>query len=234
MSNEHVKPILDMFHTHLNIVQELDEKTEPGASGRKALNELVATDHNAVYTARSFVQAVLDADEGDREVMAQILLREGSKVFKGIVDAYVDANSSETVELSEDEKNAIAVQREAALQAARGLQSALKAMLPEDEFNRIPNLPRKKTMGGKRIKGYFSYTIDGVDAGHLSNKELAGRVGAKGTALVSAALEQAGLDPSALPDVWSLSYKNHSVMAERVPEPADAPVESDEDEDEEI
>lgn len=233
--------MLEAYNLKINQVLELDALTEPEASGRKKLNDLINDEANAdvVRQARALIASVNESDETERLILAAVLLSEGTSVFRPIRDAFVKENSKEVEQLPKEQLDAIAARRDKLIGAVTGLRVTLKAMIDNEEmFESIRKPPRKKsaaTTGGKRIKGEFFFTVNNepfnvTPEGHQSCKasELAKALGVK-TGSISALLEQKGLNPGELPEAWQVEINGKTILAERNTDAVDTP---DEDEDE--
>lgn len=228
--NSQVENIYTMYVNLVEEIETLDESVEPSASGRKVLNSLVKDS-----VTQTDIRGISAKIYNDNDVVsAQVWLNQ-MKSFKALVDVFIKANSTEsTSEISDEERALYETKRDHAAGVAKGLRSVLELSVSEDELNGIPSIPRKPTMGvkrGKRIKGYFTYTINGEDVGHLLNKELSAQLNLQKQSSLSEALDSAGFDPSNLPDFWQVTIGSKVVTAERIEAPSDAEVEVDEDED---
>lgn len=234
-------PVLALYSKRIAEIEDLDAQTEPTASGRKKLNDMLNSEQNAqvVMQARQIISTVQESDEDERLVLAAVLLQEGGPIFKTLRDKFVTENSTQGEKLSEEEIARIAAERDKKQRAATGLRETLRAMLDDEEAEKqIPKLPRKKSTGaptGKRIKGEWFFTVGGerfnVENGnHVSAKAsaLAKELGVK-TGTISDLLVQQQLDPGALPDAWQVDVAGKRVLAERNADAADSP---DDDDDE--
>lgn len=228
--NPQVQMIYTMYTDLVTQIEELDEAVEPSSSGRKILNDM--TKDSAIQTE---VRGQVGSIMADDDVVRAYVWLKNAKALKAIVDKFINENStSSEINLSEEERATYEANREQLSGKARGFLSVLQLSISDEEVVKaLPAIPRKPTAGvkrGKRIKGYFTYVINGEDVGHLSNKDLSAQLNLKKQSSLTEALEAIGLNPSELPDFWEVTVNTKTVTAERAEAP-EGSVEDNDDED---
>ena len=227
-------PLVDAYTDLVSKINAIDAMLEPGASGRKVLNALINNNNATVHEVRSFFNSIINnTDREARVVSAAVVLREASAALKTIVDSFVAENTTGGEEVPADERAELDAERERLRSSAVGVKAALEHLAPQDEIALLPVVPRKKSAGGKRgkrIKGTWSYVIDGENVGICTPTEMVKYVGAGvKAAIVSAALEAKQLDPADLPDMWKVTVNGKLIEATRAGDSFDDGDDDDED-----
>lgn len=233
--------ILNIYLAERNKIMDLQAQIEPGASGRKALSELVEQNPDVAESAREIIKHIQNEDTEARSVLAAVFIGEGLAILREIQKQFITAHTNELEELDPEVKADIEAQIEKGLNAARGLLQAVIGYIDNEEASaEVPKLPRKRggtRTVGKRIKGVWNLSIknaDGVTEKHTAKKakDLGQLVDMK-VGEISAKMEAAGLKPGELPEYWTLELNGRNVEAYLNAEVEDTP-EGETDEEEEV
>lgn len=209
--------LVNMYMQQIEELERID--TQLGGetqSGRKVLRDLTDRNNAAVHEVRTLIGTFVSDDSPVGIVKMAVLLKEGAQILQPYINKFIEENTVKAAGdvLTEAEMAALRAERESLRSAAVGLYSALQFMV--SNADELPSVPRKKSAGGKkgkRIKGVWSYVVNGEFVGVKKPTEVAALAGCK-AGEISAALESKGLDPSELPDTWSVYVNNIAIDAE--------------------
>jgi len=199
---------IDLYNTTLSRVDELDEILDAGmdqkSAGRRAIsNQLAKAQEEAVADVLSQFKAGIEDDSEDVKFGFYLAFMRGLRAeYEDEANAYCDslvekrpAQPVDMIELVKANE-----ERSAAIAKLKPISEVIKMMDPE-LYEKLPDVPRRRSLGGakgKRAVSYYSWNLDGEDFdGSLT--ELAKHIGYTRPADLRDQMKAAGINLTAPP-----------------------------------
>lgn len=199
--------IRNQYIKDVEAIEEIDSQlgTKPGRT--TILNG--AVNGRAVEAFDQFENEV--ATLAAEEVVGLLHLIAKSKTFKQMVDDYVTANTPEDNDdtVSDETKVALVAQRSEIQKRAASVYKALESLSAIDNLPDLPGALRGPVgKQGPRLKGAFSYTVNGEPINAINLSQVGNAVGCKAADIKSVMSETyVDFDFENPPSTWDIRIK---------------------------